>query len=455
MHPSSEPQPPPALVVISGAGGMPASDRPTPPSTARLLKALPAAQRVLQIGDDGGALQHEYRARHPACHWLSCITLPDPAEQPFDAIVLAQALQSVDDPLLLLRSLSAWAHERTQLVVDVANEATLGLMQRIVEGDLTAEGSSALAGTQLRYGSAPSLYKLLMDAGWMPALADASQTTPPGNDAASVAAWSMADALGVPRATAQRMLSTQRFTVRGQRCFDTAPAAAGQARFTVVVPTTREQQLRLNVERSPGLQEVDARIVSYRHASSPAEALAGSLAHVREDWVLLCHQDVYFPSGFGERLNALLDAVPPEQRARALIGFAGMGVNRETQGYDKAGFVIDRLHRFDHPASDAAVSIDELALVVARDSVHRIDPKMGWHLWATDLCLAAICHHQVFPRIVRLPLFHNSLNNFRLPGSFYESAEKLLAKYPDFGPIPTLCGTLEPQFLAQARHGCR
>jgi hypothetical protein len=136
-----------------------------------------------------------------------------------------------------------------------------------------------------------------------------------------------------------------------------------------------------------------------------------------------------------------------------LIGFAGMGVNRQTHAYEQAGFVIDRLHRFDQPASDAAVSIDELAVVVSRDSLHRIDPGMGWHLWATDLCLAAICQHQVFARIVRLPLFHNSLNDYQLPGSFYDSAAKLMAKYPDFGPIATLCGTLDENFLARARSG--
>ena len=167
--------------------------------------------------------------------------------------------------------------------------------------------------------------------------------------------------------------------------------------------------------------------------------------------MLLCHQDVYFPHGFGHRLNALLAGIAPDEARRTLIGFAGMGVNRQTQGIDPAGFVIDRRHRFDHPASEAAVSIDELALVVARDSIHRIDPQIGWHLWATDLCLNAICTHKVFPRIVRLPLFHNSSNDFRLPAAFYESAARLAAKYPGFRPITTLCGTIDETFLRSHR----
>ena len=167
--------------------------------------------------------------------------------------------------------------------------------------------------------------------------------------------------------------------------------------------------------------------------------------------MLLCHQDVYFPQGFGQRLNQLLAGIPLDEMQRTLIGFAGMGVNAQTQSYEQAGFVIDRRQRFDHPASDAAVSIDELAIVIVRESVHRIDPALGWHLWATDLCLNAICTHKVFPRIVRMPLFHNSSNDHQLPAAFYESAERLANKYPSFGPIATLCGTIDKRFLQQHR----
>jgi hypothetical protein len=121
-------------------------------------------------------------------------------------------------------------------------------------------------------------------------------------------------------------------------------------------------------------------------------------------------------------------------------------VNPQRQGYAQAGFVIDRTSRFDHAASEHGVSIDELALVLPRESVLRIDASLGWHLWATDLCLQAICTHKFFPRIVRAPLFHNSHNDYRLPAAFHESAVRLLNKHPSFGPIHTLCGVLDERF---------
>jgi hypothetical protein len=52
---------------------------------------------------------------------------------------------------------------------------------------------------------------------------------------------------------------------------------------------------------------------------------------------------------------------------------------------------------------------------------------------------------------VRLPLFHNSSNDHQLPAAFYASAHRLAAKHPSFGPIATLCGTIDERFLQRHR----
>ena len=432
----------PALVLIGQATATRLCLRP---DHTALLNALPAAARVLQIGA-GPALSQAYRDRHPGCECYD----GEPATGSFDLIVLAGGWLAQGDPHALLQRLHERCTPNGQLFIEAQNHAQFAMLQRWVEGDLTDAADGPLAQQQLRYASPASLYKLLLDTGWSPT--QASETpAPPTNPAFAAAAVALAESVGVPAATARRQLGTGLLIVQAQRSFEACAAAPEPARFSVVVPTTRETQLRLNVEHSPGLREVDARIVSYRRARSPAEALEASLQHIDTDWVLLCHQDVYFPQGFGQRLNELLAGITIEEMPRTLIGFAGMGVNAQTRSYEQAGFVIDRRHRFDQPASGAAVSIDELAIVVARNSIHHIDPTMGWHLWATDLCLNAICTHKVFARIVRLPLFHNSSNDHQLPAAFYESAERLTAKYPSFGPIATLCATIDERFLQAHR----
>lgn len=420
---------------------------------ARLSKALPEAAHVLQVGGADTQLAHDYLRAHPASRWHVHAEHDLPADttgQPrFDLIVVDTPLQRLSDPLHLLRRLAELAGPEAVLYAHAANSAKLEMIQRIVEADLSSDEAGPTDVDAPKHYSPASIYKLLMDAGWMPNLLD-QQPAAAVNEGVAAAAWAMADALGVPRRTAARTLGMDRLIIDARRTFaDALPDTSGAACFSVVVPTTRETQLRLNVEQSPGLREVGAQVVSLRHAHNPAQALEEALPHCDQDWVLLCHQDVYFPAGFGRRLNALLAGIPATERERTLIGFAGVAVNDQADGTAPAGFVIDRLHRVDHAASERVLSIDELAIVVSRGSIHRIDPRIGWHLWATDMCLTAICEHKLFPRIVRLPLFHNSLNDFTLPQAFHESAAYLSAKHASFGPIPTLCGTIDERFLAR------
>lgn len=443
----------PALVLISGGRATPARAPATDPSRADpLLVSLPTAGHALFAGDAADRWAAAYRLRHPSARASvvhGCSSAIDTLRDAFDLIVLPDGLAALDDPAAALDALARVAAPDATLVLEQTHHATLAMLQRWVEADLT-DDDGALAAPCLALGSLASGYKALLDAGWMPTLVASRPALPVAADF-ETAALAMAASLGIPPTTARRQWGGRSHVVHAQRGFGDAPAATGPNRFTVLVPTTRDRQLRTNVEASPGLHEVDARIVSVRRAATPAAAMAIAAPHVDADWVLLTHQDVYFPRGFGHRLNALLAGIPAAERTRTLIGFAGIGVDRERQAMVNAGFVIDRTSRADWGANQQAVSIDEFAIVLARDSVHRIDPALGWHLWATDLCLTAITHHGVFPRIVRLPLFHNSTTDHTLPEAFHASAATLAAKHPAWGPIHTLCGVIDDQFLARRR----
>jgi hypothetical protein len=211
----------------------------------------------------------------------------------------------------------------------------------------------------------------------------------------------------------------------------------------VIVPVNNELQFALNAGRSPGLSEIGAQLIPCRGAKSASDAFSSGRAQAYGEWLLFCHQDVYFPVGFGFTLSKLLASVPAEHASRTVVGFAGIGTISPSDPYARtfnAGLVIDRAHCYDWPAADAAVSLDEFAVLLHRDSPLEIDPSLGWHLWATDLCLAAIRGSPpTFPKIVRIPVYHNSLSDHSLPSAMYESAAKVAAKYPKQTGIRTLC----------------
>jgi SAM-dependent methyltransferase len=475
--------PPPALIVIGGGEPAAAASergaRAANPAFQRLLQALPAAQRVLELGCGGGELAQAYKARHGACHWVGvgcrplsleqvlpqvdqalCLDLQSTSVQTLSAkfdLIVVNRLERLSNAAKVLADLGALLAPGGHLFVLAENHACLSSMARLVEADpstgqaASADDAGSMDAAHPRFQSHSTINKLMLDAGWTPSLVD-HQPDVALDDRVAAAVRFMGDALGVPAGCADRVHRMKHFIFRGQRLFDDdAVPASHKALFDVVVPTTKEQQLRVNVEQSPGLKEVQARIISYRHAATPAEVVSESRQHVQSDWILLCHQDIYFPKGFGQRLNALLASIPDEQRASTLLGFVGMGINRQTKQPEPAGFVIDRVNCADHPESDAVVSIDELAIVMSRDSLHQIDPHIGWHLWATDLCLTSICTHRVFPRIVRLPIFHNTQSGWQLPEAFFDSAEYILQKHSAFSTIHSLCGTIDQGFVARHR----
>jgi len=473
---------PPALVVIAGGAGEAGWPVAAATLDAKLLKALlialpalPGAARVLEIGGGSAALARACKQQHAGVDWTAVdisgashaaargdvdhwCTLADVATLPagqHELLVVNEVLPWLPDPLATLRSLARLAAPGARLLLNVENHASLATLERLLDADLSAEARQSPAGGQPRMQSPATVYKLLMDAGWMPTLADGhAEPVAAGSARATLKALAQASGLvGSAGSCPERVHALDRLVIEARQTFAGALSLPGPAKFDVLVPTTNERQLRVNVEQSPGLKEVGARIVSYRGANSPAQAFEQGLAHVDADWVLLCHQDVYFPAGFGAQLNAILAGIPPEERSHTLIGFIGLGalpsVQGQAQGAATSGFVIDRLNRADHPASAQAISIDEVAVLMSRDTVHRIDPAIGWHLWATDLCLQSICQHQVFPRLVRAPLFHNSRTGWSLPAGFADAAHRLAAKWgKDFGPIPTLCGVIDAAFLA-------
>lgn len=419
-------------------------------SSARDPKSfLPSSTSRGLIVTSGVALQFKPVLDWPGdwSIWRIGTPLPDPG---YDTILLADDV--VASASLLRQALSGLARLPSvgaALFIDFEPVLSWELLAGALEGDLSDRTSEALG--ERPSLSVPGVYKLLLDAGWIPSLVSETSSPLP-TSAALDAALQAASALGVPRGTALRNLQSSRLLLRCERLFeddlswypDKTPSTG---RFSVVVPTTRPRQLRLNVEASPGLHEVQTQLISVHGAKSASDAWDRAVPYLEEEWVLFCHQDVYFPAGFGRRLANHLASIEPSRRPLTLIGFAGMGVAADRTTIAPAGFVMDRRDRFDHPATQYATSLDELAIVMHRDTLHRIDAALGWHLWATDLCVTAVTEHKCFAEIVRMSLFHNSTNDYVLPTAFYAAAGLLANKHPLYGAIETLCGRINPTVL--------
>jgi 2-polyprenyl-3-methyl-5-hydroxy-6-metoxy-1,4-benzoquinol methylase len=433
----------------------------------KLLIAIPPSQKVLELGCAAGRLGEKYKQLHPEATWVGVDINPEALQQAarrldatfqinlddelldavgngYDCVVMGDLLEHLKQPETLLENLVRITRADASLACCAPNMAHVSVFERMLLGDLYYDDQGLLDRTHLRFLSCSSLFKMLLDAGWLPTLHD-SYNVGHAQPALLEKLIEAARLLSVPRSTANRLLSTYQMVLQCKKRSDTASHGVGAA-FSIVVPVTNETQLHLNILKSPGLAEVNAQVLLCRGTNSAADAFQWAVGHAVSPWLILCHQDVYFPKGCGRMIARILSEVSESEAPRTILGFAGLTVEQSTNQLQlaKAGLLVDRVNLFDHPESKSAITIDEFAVVLHRNSRYRIDPRLRWHLWATDLCLQAIFDEQkrTRARVLRVPLFHNSLNDGSLPSAFFESARVLAFKYPQLACIPTLCGVL-------------
>jgi 2-polyprenyl-3-methyl-5-hydroxy-6-metoxy-1,4-benzoquinol methylase len=437
----------------------------------KLLAAIPSqAHRVLELGCANGRLGRRYKESNPNTEWwgveissaaaqsaarhldrVFCVDIEQvdlkSLGQGFDVIVIGDLLEHLREPERVLETLNDMVSDGGRLVCCIPNMAHLSVVQRLVAGDISYDDVGLLDRTHTRFFSQPSAFKTLLDGGWMPHLQDSYrvEAAPTGFAAHIIQA---AEALGVPRSTAIRNLGLyQMILVCRKSPVDQLLKPGRRVPFSVIVPVNKPWQHELNVARSPGLKEVDAEVICIAGAESAAAAYAAGGARATCEWRILAHQDVYFPRGSGLQIAQQLGALDERGLREAPVGFAGLQPARHAktgQELEYAGLVIDRTSLFDHDASDGAISMDEFAVAIHRDCAISIDGDLGWHLWGTDLCLQALAlgKRESVAKILQVPLFHNSLNDYVLPEAFRQSADRLLAKYPQWSRISTLCGEL-------------
>jgi len=434
----------------------------------QLLGAISGdAKRVLQLGPVDERLEQRFKQSHPQAQWVGIGSIPEgpgastayrdlaPSQQTdkndlrrlgsdFDVVVVANLFEQLREPQRVLTQLYDMTAPHARIVSCLPNMTHISVVQRMLAGEVSYDQAGPLDCNHTRFLSPPSVFKAFLDSGWLPNLQNQFRVEPAQGKFLThlVAA---AQALGLPTATALRNLGLYQMVVVAEK-WPNRPQVASQdlTPFSVIVAVNRPWQYELNIARSPGLREVDADVVPVQGASNAADAYAKGCSAARRAWRVFAHQDVYFPSGSGIAIAQQLAALDKESEHGAPIGFAGLHANEGLEsGLRYAGLVIDRTMLFSHDASARAVSIDEFAVALHRDTKVHIDPTLGWHLWATDLCLQLLeAGTGNCGRILRVPLFHNSTTAYELPPEFYKSANLLMAKHAGYLRVPTLCGHL-------------
>jgi hypothetical protein len=204
--------------------------------------------------------------------------------------------------------------------------------------------------------------------------------------------------------------------------------------------------IQANLLASPCLRADSAHeVIVLKNCPSAAAGLNVGLDRARHEWVVCVHQDVVLPEGWDRRLAEQLEDA---KRRFGPIGVAGVyGVGEviprrlpdRPLSADRIGLVVDRGRLLqDGPGLPArAATLDELLLVLPRDTPLRFDPALGFHLYGADICLQARERGLAVVAIGAL-CYHNS-RSVRLPEAFFPSAEVFARKWAHRLPVATPC----------------
>ena len=379
------------------------------------------------------------RHRLDAVHAVDIETeLPPIAPQSLDCIILADVLERLRDPVAVLRRLKALLRPGGRIVSAVANAQHVDTLASIIAGDIQYQHDGPLDRRNLRLFGAANIQKLFLDAGLLPALADAVREPLPQETL---------DACGplLEHLKLNPGFFAEKASVRHYICAATpmAEAPASAAGITFIVAVNNIRQLRDNLLASPILNNARHEIVPVVGATSAADALMRGLGQSarKNGLIVLLHQDVYLPAGWDDRLIAgILEA----ERSFGPVGVAGVfGVVRSEIGaFERAGRALDRraLLATPHRLPAQAESLDEIVLVfpVQNGSIVGLAPTLGFHMYGSEACLAAWEADQAAV-IVDAPCLHNTESGFQLDNAFVESARTFTAARAASLPYATTC----------------
>jgi hypothetical protein len=228
--------------------------------------------------------------------------------------------------------------------------------------------------------------------------------------------------------------------------FDCGFQEEDSSSLSFVVCAADNAIMQANLLSSPCLNRYSPhQVIAIRGAPSAAAGLNAGIARATYDLVVCLHQDVFLPAGW-DRL--VLNQYRMAERELGPIGVAGIyGVGKvrlcsdspNSFAAERIGWVVDRGRILsESPALPAAVAtLDELVLIVRRDTPLRFDPELGFHLYGADICLQA---RERGLTVVALgaPCHHNS-RSIRLPGAFFDSSRVFARKWAHRLPIATPC----------------
>lgn len=208
------------------------------------------------------------------------------------------------------------------------------------------------------------------------------------------------------------------------------------SRLVIVAAVNDDDILKQNLLASPMVAKGGVKVICERGHACAGKAYNAGLSQTDADYVIFAHQDVYLPTGWDLRLIQATETLCRTNPNWAVLGLVGL---------DAGGSLLGRVwdtssdqqfgSRLTAPAP--AVSIDELVIVLRRESGIRFDPDLpSFHLYAADVILTAKAQG-MSTYVCDGPVIHNTVRLGQLDSGYRLAYRYIQRKWHDQLPIKT------------------
>lgn len=171
--------------------------------------------------------------------------------------------------------------------------------------------------------------------------------------------------------------------------------------------------------------------------ASAALAYNDALERSRNDLIVLCHQDVFFPTEWLSDLAKAMAYLEIHDPLWGVLGCSGITSNRRHWRYIYSSGLGTSGAPLANP--EPVQTLDEMVLVVRKSSGLRFDSDLPhFHLYGADVCLRAAAVG-LKSYVISAFCVHNTQQIFVLPKEFYRCCKHIRRVWRQSLPIRTTC----------------
>ncbi len=215
-----------------------------------------------------------------------------------------------------------------------------------------------------------------------------------------------------------------------------APRTAGD--FCAAAAVNSIDILNSCLLRSPDIASGVLPLKTYEGYRTAASALNAGLDESSAPIIIFVHQDVYLPKSWLTRLAEQIDLVEQTSPDWSVMGMLGRKVTGEIAGRVWSSGIGREIGRPNVPLPAEVVTLDELVLILRRDSGLRFDEGLpGFHLYGADI----ICQgrtRQMPAFAIDAPVIHHDKPVGPLHGSYATAYKYMQRKWWDSLPVKNL-----------------